>query len=320
MGGGGAWGVFAVAFAAAGGACLGAWAWRQGSARMAGAVQLDLASRERAAVLMRAAARPFRVPAACALKASAVQDMVQDAIAYLHAEDRLDAQTCLSLLLGASFLVGALSFVLTLSVAFALAAACLSFVGAWLYVRHQAERAAARMRDEVPDALRSLADSFRSGHSLLQTMQQASLDLEGRLGTAFGCVARRLETGETSAQALTELRRLQGVPELAFVAVALDVQHQSGGSIAPLLESARASVESELELARTLRVQTAQAKLSASIVTIMPFVLVAFFSLASPGFLAPFFESALGVVMLMGALLMQTAGVMAVRRICRVDG
>ncbi len=287
---------------------------------MAHAAQLDLASRERAIVLMRAAARPFRAPAACALKVPAVQDMVQDAIAYLHAEESFDTQTCLSLLLGASVLVGMLSFALTFSVAFALAAACLCFVGTWLYVRHQAEQAAARMRDEVPDALRSLADSFRSGHSLLQTMQQASADLGGRLGATFGRVARRLETGDASAQALAELRRLQGVPELAFVAVALDVQHQSGGSIAPLLESARASVENELELARTLRVQTAQAKLSASIVTIMPFVLVAFFSLASPGFLAPFFESALGVVMLTGALLMQAAGVLAVRRICRADG
>lgn len=320
MGSSGVWGALAVAFAAGGGACLGTWAWRQGSARMAGAARLDLASRERAAMLIRALARPFGVPAAWALKVGAVQDMVQDAIAYLHAEERLDAQTCLSILLGASVLVGVLSFALTFSAAFALAAACLCFAGTWLYVRHQAEQAAARMRDEVPGALRSLADSFRAGHSLLQTMQQASMDLEGRLGAAFGRVARRLETGDPSAQALAELRRLQGVPELAFVAVALDVQHQSGGSIAPLLESARASVESELELARTLRVQTAQAKLSASIVTIMPFVLVAFFSLASPGFLAPFFESPLGVVMLAGALLMQAAGVLAVRRICRTDG
>lgn len=318
MGGVGAAGT--VALAACSGACLGTWAWHRAAQRMRGAARLSLAPRERAAVLAMAAGKPFQPLAAQAVRVAAVQEMAQAGIAYLKAEDVLDAQTFVGALACASVIVGAASFALTLSPAFAVAAACICFVGVWLFVRHEAEEATARLRDEVPDALRSLTDSFRSGHSLLQTMQQASADLEGELGVVIGRVAHRLEAGESTGDALTGLREAHGVPELAFVAVALDVQHQSGGSIAPVLESARLSVESELELARTLRVQTAQAKLSASIVTIMPFVLVAFFSLASPGFLAPFFESALGVMMLIIALIMQAAGVLAVRRICRADG
>ena len=47
--------------------------------------------------------------------------------------------------------------------------------------------------------------------------------------------------------------------ELAFIAVALDVQHASGGSLASVLDAARESVEGEIELERSLRVQTAQA-------------------------------------------------------------
>lgn len=109
------------------------------------------------------------------------------------------------------------------------------------------------------------------------------------------------------------------VPELSFIAVALDIQHQSGGSLAPVLESAKDSIESELDLMRSLRVQTAQAKLSASIVTIMPFVLVAFFSLMSPGFLAPFFASPIGIVLLAIALVMQVTGVLTVRHMLAID-
>lgn len=109
------------------------------------------------------------------------------------------------------------------------------------------------------------------------------------------------------------------VPELSFVAVALDVQHRTGGSIAPVLESATESVEGELKLMRALRVQTAQAKLSASIVTVMPFVLVALFSLMSPDFLSPFFSSFLGLALLALALIMQLTGVLIVRRMLKVD-
>ena len=73
------------------------------------------------------------------------------------------------------------------------------------------------------------------------------------------------------------------------------------------------------ELERSLHVQTAQARLSARIVSVMPFVLVALFSLVSEGFLEPFFNSAAGVALLLVALSMQAAGVLAVRRMLRVE-
>ena len=145
------------------------------------------------------------------------------------------------------------------------------------------------------------------------------MECSGALGSLFSVAARRLEMGAPPAEALAVMRSSDQVPELSFVAVALDVQHQSGGSIAPVLETARESVISELDLMRSLRVQTAQAKLSASIVTVMPFVLVALFSLMSPDFLAPFFGSLIGVALLALALIMQLSGVLAVRRMLRID-
>ncbi len=75
-----------------------------------------------------------------------------------------------------------------------------------------------------------------------------------------------------------------------------------------VLDAARDSVEGELSLRRALKVQTAQAKLSAQVVSVMPFALVAVFSLVSEDFLAPFFASASGWALLALALGMQAAG------------
>lgn len=86
-----------------------------------------------------------------------------------------------------------------------------------------------------------------------------------------------------------------------------------------ILEITRQSVADEIELKRTLKTQTAQAKLSAQIVTIMPFALVGLFSLLSPGFLDPFFESALGIALLLIALGMQALGILLVRRLLKVE-
>lgn len=175
------------------------------------------------------------------------------------------------------------------------------------------------VRDAVPDALHAMGSCFQAGFSLLQTFQHLERELQGPLARRFAAAAQLLETGHGTHEALDALRSDGARNELAFVAVALDVRHQAGGSMRPVLEAARETVEGELALKRSLRVQTAQARLSARIVTVMPFALVAVFSLVSKGFLDPFFESALGVGMLCAAVLMQVAGVLAVRRMLSVE-
>lgn len=176
------------------------------------------------------------------------------------------------------------------------------------------------VREAVPGALESMAACFGSGFTLLQTFRQVAQDTPGYLGETFEQSAHVLETGGSAQQALDVLRNSENASDLAFVAIALDVQHETGGSMRQVLEAAGDSVKGEIGLRRSLRVQTAQAKLSARIVAVMPFILIALFSIASPDFLMPFFSSALGYALLAVAIVMQVAGVFLVNRALTVEG
>ena len=226
----------------------------------------------------------------------------------------------LSLVLGACLALLVAGWVVAASPVFGAAVAGCALVALCAAVKSDAERREAALRDEIPDALRSLGVCFRAGLSLMQTLEQTASEMKGPLGELFLSAALVLQTGGTASEALALFRQRADVPELAFVAVALDVQHQSGGSLAAVLDAARESVESEIDLARSLKVQTAQAQLSARIVTAMPFVLIALFSLMSPGFLSPFFESMAGMALLAAALVMQVAGVVLVHRMLDAGG
>lgn len=198
-------------------------------------------------------------------------------------------------------------------------AACVVALGcAW--VRSEQDKRQSAVREAVPDALRSMGVCFQGGYTLVQTLEQVADETKGPLHDAFSRAAHLLQTGGSTADALASLRARASVPELAFVSVALDVQHQAGGSMGHVLDSAREMVEEELDLARSLRVQTAQAKLSARVVSVMPFVLIAVFSLISEDFLSPFFSSAAGLCLLAFAVAMQAAGILAVRRMLKVEG
>ena len=198
-------------------------------------------------------------------------------------------------------------------------AICLIAVLSALFANEEDKRNE-EVREAVPEALESLAACFGTGFTLLQTFNQVSREVPGPLGDTFARCAHVLETGGSAHEALDELRRSAYASELAFVAVALDVQHQSGGTIRQVLRAATDAVKGALSLRRSLRVQTAQAKLSARIVVVMPFILVAVFSLISPDFLTPFFSSPFGYALLGLAIVMQAAGILLVRRALSVDG
>lgn len=192
-------------------------------------------------------------------------------------------------------------------------------IGALMAMTASAEKRREQVQAEVPRAIESFSACFGAGYTLYQTLERAAHDLKGPLAHTFERAARVLELGGTTEQALADLRSDVNSAELAFLAVALDVQHQAGGSLHQVLEAVAEASKGELELKRTLKVQTAQAKLSARIVAVMPLILVTAFSLISPTFLLPFFSSLLGYVMLACALAMQVAGIFLVRRALKVE-
>lgn len=288
--------------------------------RPAAALGSDGLRAGRAASLLRNGAPVGRRPARAALRLRAVKAWAQDA-ADLCVEKGF--ATSPEALLSVAFVgLAALGAVAGVAAWSPVAAAAVPLCAAALLaaaVRAARDAREDAVRESVPEALRSMEACFQAGYTLSQTFEQVAQETSGSLRAAFLSAAHLLETGRPASEALAQLRESGASSELSFVAVALQVQHEAGGSMRQVLEAARATVEGELELKRSLRVHTAQAKLSACIVSVMPVVLVALFSLVSEGFLQPFFASPTGWALLALALGMQLAGIAMVRRMLNVE-
>ena len=191
------------------------------------------------------------------------------------------------------------------------------FLGAWAS-RTQETRVQC-MRDALPDALQAMSSCFGAGFTLQQTFSYLEQELKGPLGSLFGLAASAMKTGSSSQYALRRIQKEGGIPELSFVTVALAVQHQTGGSMQHVLDATRDSLKAELELQQSLRIHTAQAKLSARVVVGVTIGLVAAMMLISRDFLQPFFESSVGFAMLLLAFAMQVSGVLVVRRLLNTE-
>ena len=227
---------------------------------------------------------------------------------------RIDSNQVISCILGCACVASVLGFLFSASLVFGVALGFCVIVAALTFSGSRLVKATNEMREQVPDAIQCMANCSASGFSLMQTFEQAEKECSGPLGKTFALAHRRMKLGSSIDEALDVFDSVKSVPELKFISIAFRVQHVAGGPISEVLECARDSVLSELELARTLRIQTTQAKMSATIVTLMPFVLLALFSFMSPGFLMPFFSSFIGVVIFGIAFFMQATGVLLVRK------
>lgn len=219
-----------------------------------------------------------------------------------------------------SIVIGALAWLFSGSIVFGIIALICVPILSFVYAENKKSSAEVSIREQIPEALRCMSSCSKSGLSLLQTFEYVQRETSGALKQSFEACAKRLKMGETVLEALDVLKSFKNIPELKFVCIAISIQHTTGGSLSVILEDARASVMQEIDLLRNLRVQTSQARLSASIVSVMPIILIGLFSFISPDFLSPFFSSVAGMGLLFLALFMQVTGVVIVRKILNVKG
>lgn len=176
---------------------------------------------------------------------------------------------------------------------------------------------ARRVESAMPEAFQALAISLGSGHSLAQALRFVGGHAQEPVRTEFLRVASALTCGVPAREALDELLRRLPAPGLELVATALAVSQRTGAPLKDLLAQAAGMVGERIELARRLEVKTAQARLSARLVTIMPLAMVGALALLSPDFRAGV-SSPGGALAVAVALVLDGCAWLIIRRVMEV--
>lgn len=181
------------------------------------------------------------------------------------------------------------------------------------------ERYRQELRSSLPQAVRLLCISLDSGDSLQRSLEYAVKNSSGPVSRELGRAVYGLRAGQSFEEVMGELRVRTGGGEFACLAVAMEIQHRCGGTLSQILESVSLMLQQSSDLEEELVTKTTQAQLSARVVALMPLVVMALLSLVSPGYLSQFFESALGVALLVIAVILELVGVVLVKRTLAVD-
>jgi len=228
-----------------------------------------------------------------------------------------------SKLLQSSALVGLIAGVvlgrwLQLSTLLAVAAGVVVGLLPWLYVSYRRRRRLARFETQLPEALDLMLRALRSGHSFPSAVQMVGQEMANPVAAEFSTVHDEVNFGVAMEQALTNLTERVPLTDLRYFVVAVLIQRDSGGNLTEVLGNLSRLIRERLKLRSKVKVMSADGRLSAWILTLMPFALAALMNAFNPGFMAPLWTDPIGVVMLQYLLTMMVVGVVVMQKIIRI--
>ncbi len=166
----------------------------------------------------------------------------------------------------------------------------------------------------MPDLLRSLSSSLGAGKTLTQAIGYVGSHAKGDAGRAFLRASLAVQCGMSVSEALDELERTLDAPGVSLLTCALTVSQRTGAPLDDLLRRSAALVEEQQALKAELATKTAQVRLSAHLVMILPAALVAFLALLTPDYRQGL-SNPVGLACLLIAVVLDVVALFAMRRI-----
>jgi tight adherence protein B len=176
-----------------------------------------------------------------------------------------------------------------------------------------------QIESHLADAIDMVKRSLRAGNPLVATFRAVADNLEGPLAAEFGLTAADLSYGSDPRTALLAmLERVPSVPLMGFITAIL-VQRETGGNLAETLDHISAVIRERFRFDRKLLTLSAEGRLSAWILTLIPFVLAVVLHLRAPDYLQSLIDNPQGPSLITGAGVLMVIGVVWMRRIIRIS-
>jgi len=160
-----------------------------------------------------------------------------------------------------------------------------------------------------PDALDVLRRALQAGYAFSDAIKLITQEMEGPLAKEFSLMFANLNYSKSIKRALLAfIERVPSITAMAF-ASAVMVQKETGGNLAENIDNLNRVIRLRFKFRRRVRTLSAEGRLSAWILMLMPFVLFAIIHLQSPGYVAELTGTPAGLKLLMwGALGMFIGG------------
>jgi len=227
------------------------------------------------------------------------------------------ARIAAALLASGAVLAGA-ALAATRSVSVAAASGTAPVLFAGLLIRWYRSRRKRSILSQLPSFLDLLSGHVRAGHSLSESLAETVPLLPAGIREEMAWVLQQNRLGTPLPEALADWEERMGSEETSLLVRPLGAAIPGGGNIVELLERTRDILRLRMRAMEKLRSMTAQARLQAMVLTLLPPTITVALSKVDPRFFPSLLGTPQGKAIIAIAFALQLLGWITIRKILSV--
>ncbi|MDR2158345.1 MAG: type II secretion system F family protein [Holosporaceae bacterium] len=184
-------------------------------------------------------------------------------------------------------------------------------IGAFLVYNFLASMAAKRRMQFLqlfPDAIDMMIRGVKAGLNVGRIMKLVSMESKEPVSGEFRIISQKFDLGVEPEKVLVDAAERVDIEEFRFLVVALVLQMENGGVLAEILQNLAGIVRKRLELGLKLKAMSAEARMSAIVISVLPFVFAGIMALVNPNHLKEFVTPGSGQTLLKVAVTLFSVG------------
>jgi len=189
----------------------------------------------------------------------------------------------------------------------------------FLYLYNIKNKRMKKFQAQLPEALDLMARSLRAGHAFSTGMKLAADEFDDPLGSEFSITLDEINFGLGVPEALKNLVKRVDCPDLNFFVVSVILQRETGGNLAEIMGNIAHLIRERYKFHGKVKTLTAEGKLSAMILTILPFAVAGALFIVNKSYIMTLFTEHVGKVMCGVALVLMVIGFFVMRRIVDIE-
>lgn len=175
-----------------------------------------------------------------------------------------------------------------------------------------------RIEEQLPEATDFIARALRAGHSFTNVLQIVGNELPEPLSGEFRIVREEINYGVPMSEALHNMAERIPLTDLRYLIIAVLIQRETGGNLAEILTNISHIIRGRLKLAAHVRVLSAEGRMSAWILGLLPFAIMGMLLIVNPKYVAVLWTTPIGIKLLWYGLGMISVGVIWLRKVIRI--
>ena len=186
------------------------------------------------------------------------------------------------------------------------------------YVFNARAKRMVKVEQTLPDALDLIGRALRAGHAFPTAVKMVGDELNDPIGGEFRILFDEVNYGVSMQTALLNLATRIPVTDLRYFVIAVLIQRETGGNLAELLDNISAIIRARLKLFGQIRVLSAEGRMSAWILTLLPIGVALVMNVVNPAFIGVLWKDPMGLRLVGGAALLMIFGIFWMWRIVKI--